>query len=187
DYPGFDGTFPEIHGAGTKEDGSYRIVGLPGPGLIVVWFVDHYLRAPERDDAEGVPKPTPNTAPYQLFPLVDYSALARFDAPKGGDPVKRDVTLDPGWKFTGIVLGPDGQPLAGARSFGLDGWSDWERGGGVMKSAEFTVREFNPRRPRDVFFQHLEQGLVGVAQPPKENGGSVTVRMGTGAPVTGPR
>src|SRR5262249_43904873 len=73
----------------------------------------------------------------------------------------------------------------GARSFGLDGWSDWERGGGVMKSAEFTVREFNPRRPRDVFFQHLEKGLVGIAQPPKENGGSVTVRMEPGATVTG--
>jgi hypothetical protein len=47
------------------------------------------------------------------------------------------------------------------------------------------IRSLNPRRPRDVFFQHLEKGLVGVAQPPKENGGSVTVRMEPGAAVTG--
>ena len=53
-----------------------------------------------------------------------------------------------------------------------------------MKTAEFTGW-FNPRRPRDVFFQHPEKGLVGVAQPPKENGGSITVRLEPGAAVTG--
>ena len=53
-----------------------------------------------------------------------------------------------------------------------------------MKTAEFTAW-FNPRRPHDVLFQHPEKGLVGVAQPPKENGGSVTVRLEPGAAVTG--
>ena len=55
----------------------------------------------------------------------------------------------------------------------------------MKKTADFTVRAFNPRRPRDVFFQHLQMGLVGVAKPPKENGGAVTVRMEPGAAVTG--
>src|SRR5262249_59807559 len=49
----------------------------------------------------------------------------------------------------------------------------------------FTVQAFNPRRPRDVFFRHAEKGLVGVAQPLKESGGSVTVRMEAGATATG--
>src|SRR5262249_15574494 len=98
------------------------------------------------------------------------------------DVVKRDLTLDPGWTFTGTVLGPDGKPLAGARSFGLHnrGWNHE-----TMKTAEFSVIAFNPRAPRDVLFRHLEKGLVGVAQPPEKNGGSVTVRMGPGAAVTG--
>jgi hypothetical protein len=52
-------------------------------------------------------------------------------------------------------------------------------------SLEFTVRAFNPRRPRAVFFQHPETGLVGVVQPPQDNGGAVTVRLGPGAAVTG--
>src|SRR5205085_2060467 len=51
DYPGFDGTI--LMGELTvrpKEDGSYRIVGLPGPGLVGVLhgtrhMNDHYLRA----------------------------------------------------------------------------------------------------------------------------------------------
>src|SRR5262245_29536674 len=38
---------------GTKENGSYRIVGLPGPGVVGVWNRADYLRASERDDEFG--------------------------------------------------------------------------------------------------------------------------------------
>jgi hypothetical protein len=54
-----------------------------------------------------------------------------------------------------------------------------------MKTAEFAVQAFNPRQPRDVFFRHREKGLVGIAQPPKDNGGAVAVRMKPGAALTG--
>jgi hypothetical protein len=107
---------------------------------------------------------------------INYSALARIDPAKGPDLIKRDVTLDPGWTFTGMVHGPDGKPLSGVESFAMST---------KMKGTEFTVRGFNPRRPHDLLFQHLEKGLFGIAHPPKENGGSVTVRMEPGAAVTG--
>src|SRR5262249_21955369 len=134
------------------------------------------------DDEYGTKETEIYTSPRQLGLLINYTALARIDPAKGADAVKRDITLDPGWTFTGTVLGPDGKPLAGARAFGLHdrGWS-FE----PMKTAEFTVQAFNPRRPRDVFFRHAEKGLVGVAQPLKESGGSVTVRMEAGATATG--
>src|SRR5262249_20093185 len=54
-----------------------------------------------------------------------------------------------------------------------------------MAKADFTVRAFNPRRPRPVFFPNLEKGLVGVAQPPKDRGGSITVQMQPGATIIG--
>ncbi len=54
-----------------------------------------------------------------------------------------------------------------------------------MKTAEFTVSDFNPHRPRPLFFQHPEKGLVGVAQPPKNKGDSITVQLRPGATVTG--
>ncbi len=95
--------------------------------------------------------------------------------------MKRDVTLDPGWRVKGTVLGPDGKPLAGTRNFILAGnWWDRE----ATKTAEFTAW-FNPHETPEFFFQHLEKGLTGVAQPPKENGGSITVRLDRGAAVTG--
>jgi RNA polymerase sigma factor (sigma-70 family) len=182
DYEGFGGD-SDFRIIPAKEDGSYRVVAVPGPGLVVVWNLDHYLRAGERDDEEALNETylKEGTAPY-LLPLCNYSAFARINPAKGVDSVKQDVALDPGWTFTGTVVGPDGQPLAGVRAFDLTdrGWRS-----GELKTAEFTVRAFNPRRPRDVLFLHLEKGLVGVAQPPKENEGSVTVRMEPGAAVTG--
>ncbi|HMC65687.1 MAG TPA: hypothetical protein VKI65_12175, partial [Gemmataceae bacterium] len=186
DYPGFAGTHYRILAA--KEDGSYRVVGLPGPGLIGVYYQkDHYLRAGERDDeyaAKFTEKTPLNTAPYALFFPNNFNAVARIDPVKGLDSVKQDVTIDPGWTFTGRLLGADGKPLTGAQSFGTG--MPWEEERERMKkTADFTVRAFNPRRPRDVFFQHLQMGLVGVAKPPKENGGAVTVRMEPGAAVTG--
>ncbi len=103
-------------GATVNEDGSYRVAGMPGPGLVVVRFVDGYLRAHERDDEFGIKEIFIPTMP---LPTMNYTAIARIDPAQGVESVKRDVTLDPGWTFTGTVLGPDGQPLAGAWGLGL--------------------------------------------------------------------
>jgi protocatechuate 3,4-dioxygenase beta subunit len=180
EYPGLDGTLHRILSA--KKDGSYRIVGLPGPGLLGVYYQIHpYLRAPDRDDEFGTKERSFNTSPYAILFPSNYNALARINPAKGVDSVKQDVTLDPGWSFSGTIHGPDGKPLTGTRSFHLVGhWWDRE----ATKTAEFT-EWFHPSGPREILYQHLENGLVGVAQPPKENGGSVRVRMEPGAAVTG--
>jgi RNA polymerase sigma factor (sigma-70 family) len=170
------------NGSGASEDGSYRVPGLPGPGLLVVWRLENYLLGQERDDEFMVNEKPPVTAPYQLLPLGNYGAFARIDPAKGVESAMLDVTMDPGWTFTGTVVGPDGRPLPDG-GVGLTGWG-WRKKEGT-NTAEFTVWSFNPRRPRDLLFQHLEKGLIGVAQPPNQNGGSVTVRMEPGASVTG--
>jgi hypothetical protein len=183
DFPGFDGTFPFIDdfGVQTKEDGSYQLVGLPGPGLVAAWYVGDYLRAPDRDDEYGTRESSLSTAPYHASHTINYGALARIDPPKGVDSVTRHLTLDPGRKITGTVFGPDGRPAVGARRFFMGvGRSYWERD--RMKTAEF-IGWFNPLR-RDVFFHQPEKGWVGVAQMPKENGRSMTVRLEPGAAVT---
>jgi hypothetical protein len=164
-----------------KEDGSYRVVGVPGPGFVVVHEQENYLLATERDDECGSKEPGLNTYPYGLFP-TRYSAVAQVDPTRGLDSVKRDVTLDPGWSFTIAVRDADGKPLPGVHSFGLTA-NRWDRE--VLKTAEFAVHGFNPRRPHDILFRHVEKGLMGAVPTPKENGGSVTVRMEPAGLLTG--
>jgi RNA polymerase sigma factor (sigma-70 family) len=182
DHPGFDGTISPFWGVATKQDGSFRVVGLPGPGLIAVFYTDQHLLAPDRDDEYGIKEPVLYTSPRQLGLLINYTAIARIDPAKGVESVKRDVTVDPGWVFSGTVFGPDGKPLVGALSTGL---TDRDGPHEAMKAAEFVVRAFNPRRPREVFFQHPGKGLVGIARPPQQNGGSVAVHMQPGATIVG--
>jgi len=178
DYPGFEGM---MYYRTIKEDGSYKLVGLPGPGLVgVLYHLKPYLRCDARDDEFGAKQDSLQT--YAHIFTSNYNALARINPAKGVASLKRDVTLDPGWSLKGTVLGPDGNSLAGARSFDLNRFNDWEHE--WLKTADFVGR-FNPHRPRELLFQYPEKGLVGVAHPPKENGGAVTARLKRGAAVTG--
>jgi RNA polymerase sigma factor (sigma-70 family) len=179
DYPGYDGTF-ELRSTVTKQDGKYRILGLPGPGFVVVHSHlgnDWYLKALERKDEYGIKEPPPSTAPYQLFPLSNYGAFARIDVAAGAVTSKRNATLDSGWTFKGTVLGLDGKPMAGVQAFGV-------REPDPLKTADFIAR-YNPERPHKIRFVDSEKGLVGIAEPPKQNGAHVVAQMMTGATLTG--
>lgn len=180
DYPGYSGTF--VNRPNFNADGRFRVLGLPGPGLLAVWAGEQYLEALERDDAEGVKTPHLGTDPVHIM-AFGHNALARLDPPKDAESFRRDVVLDPGETFTGTLIGPDGKPVAGARSYGLTSQAGWERP--PLQTAEFTIRAFNPRRPRPVLFRHLEKGLVGAFRYPEDKGKLVEVRLQAGATVTG--
>jgi RNA polymerase sigma factor (sigma-70 family) len=180
DHPGYDGTMQPFQAS--REDGTYRIVGLPGPGLVVVQHGGDYLRSTERDDAEGAKTHHLVVAPFHLF-AMSTSAIARIDPVKGALQVTRDVALDPGETFHGKLVGPDGMPVSGALSYGLTADAGWERP--ALETAEFTVRAFSPRRPRPILFRHIDKGLVGVLEPPADASKPVTVRLQPGATVTG--
>jgi RNA polymerase sigma factor (sigma-70 family) len=93
-YDGFD-TPVSSDVIETRADGSYRIAGLPGPGLVAVLCKGRYLNASERDDEEGTRESVVKAAPHLVFP-ASYAAVARIDPANGIDTVKRDVALDRG-------------------------------------------------------------------------------------------
>jgi RNA polymerase sigma factor (sigma-70 family) len=170
-----------------QKDGTFRVAGLPGPGLLaVVRSSDHYLSARERDDEEGTRDTATKTIPDRVS-TEGFQAQALIDPPPEVETFRRDVTLDPGQTLTGVVLGPDGKPLAGVRPYRLAGprWgrSRWERS--PLRTASFTVFAFNPHRPRLVLFLHPDKQLVGVLDPPADKTAPVCVRLKPGATVTG--
>jgi len=187
DYDGFAASIV-FNFVGIKDDGTYRVAGIPGPGLVAVHlpFESGYLRVTDRDDEEWADnKELYGTSPFAIDHPNNYCEIARVDPPKGVESVTRDITVDPGWDFSGTVLGPDGKPLAEARAcvFNVNGSPG--RGSKQTKGAEFTVRCSNPPGPRELLIHHREEGLVGVAQTPHKKGDSITVQLQPGATVTG--
>ena len=85
DHPGFDGTIPPLWGYATKADGSYRVVGLPGPGLIGAYVTGQHLRVPDRDDEYAIKEGSVVTSPRRLGLTVNYTAIARIDPAPGVD------------------------------------------------------------------------------------------------------
>jgi hypothetical protein len=178
DYPELSGVRPLHEGQASRKDGSYRVVGLPGPGMVAVALVANYLRATERDDRDGRHEERLSTAPYYIITFTsNYAAIAAIEPAKGSESFKRDITLDPGWTYHVKVVGPDGKPLVGSISVGNHFRP--------MKTDGFTIRASNPRKPRDLLIQHASKGLVGIAHPPKENNATVTVEMKSGASIAG--
>ncbi|WP_422924006.1 sigma-70 family RNA polymerase sigma factor [Singulisphaera sp. PoT] len=178
DHPGYEGTFMLGGWPQSCEDGSYRVVGLPGPGLVVISRKDGYLSAPERDDEFGAREPNYyNTAPYVISFPGNHDAIAPIDIPKDAETGKKDLTLDPGWSFSGKVVGPDGNPLLGAQGFGVINTTPGAGYGEPLQNGEFLVLAFNPRRPRALLVQHREKGLIGEVPVPEEPRRSVTVHM----------
>ena len=152
DHPGYDGVVM-MGSRQTGEDGSYKVLGLPGPGFVVGYRQagkQFYLEALERDDEFSIKQPPPSTAPYQLFPLSNYGAFARIDPATDSTRAIRDLTLDPGWTFNGQV-GPDRKPISGATAYGP---IEQKTSG----AAEFVVHAYNPAHPPDLFFLKSEQG-----------------------------
>lgn len=125
--PAYDGFDAEVSSevVETGADGSYRVAGLPGPGLVAVLCNGHYLKASDRDDEEGTTERIVKAAPHVVSP-DRYNALARIDPANGVDTVRRDVALDPGWTDKGTLSEPGGHPPAGARSFNLIGPGKWQ-------------------------------------------------------------
>jgi RNA polymerase sigma factor (sigma-70 family) len=186
----YDGFAMSVHWHFVKpnDDGTYRVAGLPGPGLVAVnapWE-SSYLRVTNRDDEQWADNNKLNgTSPFAISHPDNYCELARVDPPKGVESVTRDITLDPGWDFSGTVLAPDGKPQFWARGFVfvLNESHSWDYG--QLKGAEFTVHCCNPRQPRELLLHHPEMGLVGLAQTPQNTGDSITVQLQLGATVTG--
>jgi RNA polymerase sigma factor (sigma-70 family) len=139
----------------TKADGSFAAVAIPGPGLLVA-------RADE--DHRYLPAVVPEPRPKLTNILEEYHAVVRID-PSEDDPksLARDIALEPARTLKGSVVGPDGNPLAGAHVAGLSGVTRLLFGRtDRMRTDFFTAGGLDPKRPRNIVFVHAEKKLAKV-------------------------
>jgi RNA polymerase sigma factor (sigma-70 family) len=182
----------------TKEDGRFRTVALPGPGIITVRAAyDRYCMGV---GAERIPgHRVENVGLIQTRPIFilpgNYHVLVPIDPEPGAESIPCDVVLDPGRTLAGRVVGPDGQPLAGARVSGQKAMNFWDSE--PLKGAEFTMLSLGDDESRLIQVLHEGKQLVGSlvvsgkdkgpVDVPLQPWGSVTGRLVTpdGEPLTG--
>jgi RNA polymerase sigma factor (sigma-70 family) len=178
--PGF--TTP-MHQETYAEDGRFRLVGLPGRGLIAAWAADNRYRLGA--GAEKVKEF--NNSFLQLTPhwvsARHTHGVAEVNPAVGAESVSVEIALDPGRTLAGTVLGPDGKPLAGALVGGLDEYTRWTDE--PLPTAAFTVTGLGPRQQRLLQFAHLEKGLAGSLLVDGDAKGPLTVTLVPAGTLTG--
>jgi hypothetical protein len=102
---------------------------------------------------------------------------------KGAASATCDLVVAPAATLTGRVVGPDGQPLAGALIRGLEHPELWETS--AATTAEFTVRDVKPREPRLLQFMHPQKKLAGSVVVRGDEITPPTVKLEAAATLTG--
>jgi protocatechuate 3,4-dioxygenase beta subunit len=175
---------PDTNLRNKAADGTFRLVGLPGRGLISVQAWDRRYRTGVGADAI---KGRTAQGYFRTFPYIlnteHAHALVEVNPAQGAEAVRVEVALDPGRTLTGTVLGPDGKPLAGVLVSGLDSTSFW--GHQPLEDATFTLTGVESGRPRLLQFAHPEKRLAGSLVIKGDEKGPLTIKLGPAGTLTG--
>jgi RNA polymerase sigma factor (sigma-70 family) len=192
----------------TDADGRYRLVALPGPGLMTAQVnirgdqISTYART--RFDPKDKPRAYLQqadrmgegftTADGHLEFLSHQSAYRVIDPAAGATALTCDLQFDPGLSLSGTIVDPTGKPLVGCMAVGLTATYDHVR---TLSTAAFTAIALDPQQSRTVAFMHKDRKLAGLitltgaeATPPTvklEPCGTVTGRVldADGRPIAG--
>jgi hypothetical protein len=171
--------------AETGDDGTFRLLVLPGRGLIGAGaLAGGYCLGIGADrvqaglDASGHFR----TYPSCVSPR-DYHTLVEVDPAREAESVTCDIVLRPGRALTGTVVDPDGKPLPGARVSGLYSSGTWDQE--PLKTAAFTLTGLEPDRARLVQFAHADRRLAGFLVVRPGDHGPLAIKLRPAGTLTG--
>jgi RNA polymerase sigma factor (sigma-70 family) len=175
------------HWYSTREDGTFRLVALPGPGLVAVnAHHDHYVRGLGATEVKGKRA----SAELELFLTVpslfmpaNCNRVVQIDPQPGDDLAMGDLVLDPGRTVTGVVLDPSGKPISGARVSGLKYLVYWNLE--PLVGAEFKAESLTMDKPRLLEFVHRQRRLSGFVVLRADDKGPVRARLQPWGTLTG--
>jgi hypothetical protein len=157
-----------------RNDGTYRFAAAPAKAVLA-------FRA-DGNKYPIAPGAATRRLPSGLSPS-NFQAFADLDPRPAAGPVSVEFVLDVGKTVTGRLVGPGGEPVAGALACGLR--HDWFTDDGPQRTEQFTAFGLDPRRPRRLAFAHVEKNLAGSVVVRGDEPGPVTVEMRPWAKVTG--
>ncbi|MGH7136384.1 MAG: hypothetical protein ACREHD_11635, partial [Pirellulales bacterium] len=168
--------------ANTDSEGDFRLLVLPGRGLVAADAGGGYAIGigsdKLRDPKAGISSETqPNIRPEQCNAIIEVVIAEDADA------VRYDIELEPGRQRSGGVLGPAGEPLAGAHL--VAGWKERWFGDRPLDGVQFTIEELVPGRKRTVVVLHEAHKLIGAIEVSGDGDAPFEVRLQPWAAVRG--
>ncbi|QDT73300.1 M56 family metallopeptidase [Lacipirellula limnantheis] len=152
----------------TDSDGRYRVLGLPGPGVLLVTpQVSGYPLAAGAETIDGYDA-SGGIIPTTPFPLrlkfSDWRLLNQIDPAADAISSTCDLALDADVSIPGRVVGPDGKPITDLYILGQTDGDEWWRPRHtdyVRATNRFEVYGYDGKGPRQLFFKNQDETLVG--------------------------
>jgi len=166
-----------------KPDGSFEVIGLPGPGVLATRAGDDRfcMSRPEQWDYPSDEHGFYSTVEMGIADCSFFHKVARVNPGEETTEVTVDIALNPGLSVQGKLVGPDGQPVVGTTASGLTALGFKAR----LPGSEFTATGLEPDRPRMVWFLNEKMTLGGMVELPGAERGPLTVRLQPTATLTG--
>lgn len=174
----------------TDRDGNFRLLGLPGGGLVsasasgyAVGVVSENLADPKTGIPIGTQRNIRRDITQPNIVLERCNTIVKIDVAEQASVVRCDIELEPGRQRSGAVLGPDGQPLQGVHV--VAGWNEHWLGDQPLEGARFTVEQLVPGRKRTLVFEHEARKLIGTIEASGDGDDPLEVRLQPWATVRG--
>jgi hypothetical protein len=171
----------------SNDDGSFRIVVLPGPGYLTFNANDHekYPRATDIVKPDGgrekVTSSFMQTWPSIMMPQ-NHHVIAEINPAPDSQRVQLNLELDRGNTLVGRVVGPDGQPVSGIDYSGKRAeFASWDRATGDT----FELLGYDTAKPRHVYVIHTDRNLAGHVSVQGEVGDDLIVQLQPAGRVKG--
>lgn len=161
----------------TQVDGSYRVVALPGRGIVCVVGISEaypggqgYEIIEGVEDREAFEKYGGVFAPTPKFP----TAVKEINPVLGGPEVVCDFALDQGQTVSLQTVDPDGVPLTGVDVYGL---REMQGGSRQMKTDTFNLTAFREGENRAVILYQKERGLGKGLRVKRDDAGATPIAV----------
>jgi hypothetical protein len=151
----------------TKEDGSFEVLAIPGPGALLA----------TADDTDGFVRLPPGKVNLGNLILEGHHAVVPINVPEANPKAVFDVLLERGRKLAGKVVGPDGKPLAGAVVAGRSGVAilTFGRGPDPLPGSSFTVGGLGAKQGRTLIAVYPQKKLAAIHKLRGDEKGPVTL------------
>jgi hypothetical protein len=163
----------------TDENGAFQIAVIPGRGILGAFSEGPYRLGAGVENIKGLKArglaPVP-ALPRRILP-ANFHTLVEIDPRPGEESVTVDIGLDRGRTLKGKLVGPDGEPVAGALMTGAEddvqgAWSERP-----VPTAEFEVHALGTQRKRGLLFYHEAKRLAGAYVVKPDEAGPLTVKL----------